>query len=229
MRKNHRGFTMTELAIVIGIVGMLMAGIWLFIGSAYDYERQQHALEEITTIVKNVRAFYQGQAGIPQSGITTISSNLISEGVIPSYMMRNPSTGCTNPNNLCADNPWGPGKGGASDPQGTLAICDWNPSASPAPTACNQGPVAGGGVVQFFAVVLKDLNQENCAAMLAKNSGSAGSPGLIAVMISNCSNAAGASIPLPISVTTALADCSCAAGAPNNNISFVYRLNPGSF
>ena len=68
--RRFAGFSLTELAIVIGVLGILTGGIWFIVGSINESQHQAQALEAIDTTVKNIRALYTGRFNISGAATT---------------------------------------------------------------------------------------------------------------------------------------------------------------
>lgn len=228
--RARRGFTLTEVAVVFTVITIVLGGIWWLAGMARENIKRQQALEEIITIVSNVRAAYSSTTGIPASGANTLTPQLALQGSIPSYIIRTPTTsnvsGCTNVyqgnNYLCPDGPWGSSFNGAAEGTGTIQVCDWqigypkcNPGVPPGPNA----PLNS----QFFAVVVKSMPYGSCISLVTKVSGASGPTNLKEVNI-NTTNVVGGGGTLPVSETTAAA--LCLPIGPNTSIavSFIYNI-----
>jgi hypothetical protein len=78
------GFNLIEAAIVLGIVGLIVGGIWAAAGSAYENMRQQNASKSLLSLVQGVRGAY---ANAPQGAVDVDVESLASMGVIPSDML----------------------------------------------------------------------------------------------------------------------------------------------
>ncbi len=84
-KQNARaGFNLIEAAIVLGIVGLVVAGIWAAAGAAYENMRQQNTSKDLLALAQNIKNFYAG------SGATTIDTsvaNMVNMGVVPKGMI----------------------------------------------------------------------------------------------------------------------------------------------
>lgn len=64
MRQRARGFSIIELAIVLGVVGLVMGGVWVLAGKVRQTAKLQQTVEQVVAIAKNVRSFYQTRSCI---------------------------------------------------------------------------------------------------------------------------------------------------------------------
>lgn len=78
------GFNLIEAAIVLGIVGLIVGGIWAAAASAYENMRQQAASKNLLSLAQNIRGFY---AQNPSDTIDTDLENLFSLGLLPADMV----------------------------------------------------------------------------------------------------------------------------------------------
>jgi prepilin-type N-terminal cleavage/methylation domain-containing protein len=222
--KTQAGFSLTEVAIVMGVMGMILAGIWGLVGRGWESQKQQQASDQIRAIVGNVRSYYSGQAGIPYSA-NSLATTLLANGTIPANMQRNPGTTCTSA--PCADGPWGSNSG---DAQGTFRVCNWapgawDPSGSVTPsTACPNSVTTNPAITNFFGIELSGLTQISCMGMTQLMTASTAPTGLAdVVIIGSATNDLGST---KVPVATAQSDCNAAANG--NALIFVYQLFSGN-
>ena len=97
-RRAHltKGFTLTEAAIVLGIMGLVLGAIWTAAAAVYSNQRVGHANTQVLQILQSIRALYSTSATFPTGDQT---SNLIALKAIPNEMV-NGTTGTLI-------NPWG--------------------------------------------------------------------------------------------------------------------------
>ncbi|NBX73664.1 MAG: hypothetical protein EBQ89_05125, partial [Alphaproteobacteria bacterium] len=55
-RLSPRGFSLTEMAIILGIAGVVLGTIWVVAAQMIESGRQASALKQIATIAENVRS-----------------------------------------------------------------------------------------------------------------------------------------------------------------------------
>ncbi len=153
--RDRAGFSLVELAIVIGVFVTMLAGIWAIVRNVQESARVDQAAHQITSVVNGVRALYQGKAQI-SGAWDTLTNDLIARGAIPADMKR---PGTSSPN-LRADHPWG--AAGGND--GGFRV---------APAADNTS----------FYIYLYDLSERSCIAMAAKVASLTGATGLMGVAV----------------------------------------------
>lgn len=61
-RRRRSGFSLVEIAMVLAIVALLVAGIMLFFSNANTAQRTNDAMAELAAIQQTVRSLYSGQA-----------------------------------------------------------------------------------------------------------------------------------------------------------------------
>src|SRR5882757_10048711 len=57
-RKPKRGFTLTEIAIVLGIIGLILGAIWAAASSVYNNLKANQAQQGILSAAQAVRSLY---------------------------------------------------------------------------------------------------------------------------------------------------------------------------
>ncbi len=220
-RSDQRsGFSLAELAIVLGVFALVMSSIWAAANIARESVRRQQTKEMVITTVEKIRSFYQGQARIgdsmmPISGsFLVLTDFLIQRGVISRESVR-----WLNGVQLRVDLPWG-----MNDPNGVFVFGGTflvnNNSLGNGNGVDGATDMTSSG--QTFRVELRGLSVPACIELATDLSGPGGPPGLLNVVIN------GAVMPLPLrplgaAATTAQTQCSVPfdKGAV---IDFVYRL-----
>jgi type II secretory pathway pseudopilin PulG len=198
--RPRRGFTLTEAAIVLGIVGLILGAIWVAAGAVYTNLRVNTTNRQMLAIAQAVRSLYSTQSTVETGVASTNAAQQIyvKAGVFPKDMLDN-----TLPDPNIRDS-WG----------GQSAI-----------TASPDGGVAGAA----FGVQFANVPQSACISLLVGNTGPGRDAGLTGVNIQTGDNAmfadaatfsiaAGA---FPITATTAQTQCS---DAIHNTVMFIFRL-----
>ena len=206
-RSRSAGMSLVETAIVLGVMGIVLAAIWLSVGPVQEKIRQARAAQEITTVVTNIRALYQGQAmisgtfnGLRPGGLT---NSLIYNGAIPNDMIRDRSA-----SPVVVDHPWG--ASGAA-PNGSFVVSD-----------NNNGDALSTTDGQSFRIRLDGLPNASCIAMAMKITPQSGPTGLTGVVINADHLFGSSSLPWPITVTAAKIACNSPVNA--NHVDYIFRL-----
>jgi len=98
---SQRGFTLVELAIVMGIIGAITSAIWWAASNTKEAQRENAAINELQTIQQNINNLMAGQS-FSSYNPTLITQNMLTAQAIPSVYAN-----AANPATL-ADNPWFP-------------------------------------------------------------------------------------------------------------------------
>lgn len=106
-RLCRRGFTLTELAIVLGVIGIILGAIWAAASHTYSNYRTQKAVSQILTIVQSVRSIYSKGVFAAGDPIWLNFTNvLINSNAVPGDMIV-PCAGLPwNTGGQCIVNPW---------------------------------------------------------------------------------------------------------------------------
>lgn len=94
----QRGFGLVETAIVLAIIGMLVAAIWVGLDRSRRSAMLEIAIEHLVALQHGVRSYYLSQASVPDGDVTAA---LITAKVVPGDMKNAAGTGL--------DHPWGVG------------------------------------------------------------------------------------------------------------------------
>jgi type II secretory pathway pseudopilin PulG len=81
------GFTLTEVAIVLGIMGLILGAIWTAASSVYSNQRVHQANTAIMQIAQGVRALYATASTTGYTSATNITPMLITAGALPSNLV----------------------------------------------------------------------------------------------------------------------------------------------
>src|SRR5882762_1552401 len=84
--QEKRGFTLTEIAIVLGIVGLILGAIWVAAAAVYSNLRTSKATTELLNIVQNVRALYATAGAVsPQADMAMSAAGTQGAGAARTY------------------------------------------------------------------------------------------------------------------------------------------------
>ena len=143
--RSRRGFTLTEIAIVLGVIGLILAAIWTAASTVYSNHKITTVEREILTIVGNMRSLYP--TGFSSAAQADITCDVMLAGVFPSDMV--PPGPCVLNNwQTYPHDPWG----------GAVRIL----SSSSAPDGPNTGEFE-----LFYENLAGSMPQSACIAILA--------------------------------------------------------------
>jgi prepilin-type N-terminal cleavage/methylation domain-containing protein len=100
--RKRRGFTLAELAIVVGVIGAIMSAIWWAASNAKEMQRDNDAVQELQSVTQGVLSLMQGRsfpATVACSGSNNITCAMITAQAIPSGFIDTANTAAAN-------NPW---------------------------------------------------------------------------------------------------------------------------
>jgi prepilin-type N-terminal cleavage/methylation domain-containing protein len=140
---HRRGFTLTEIAIVMGIMGVILGGIWGAASMVYANKKTSQALQEIIVIVSSVRGVFT--SGQILGGAQQLSPMLINGGLVPSNMIGS-----------CTGTPWGATWGGTAG----CALSPWNTQV----LIATQTGWLPNDTPNTFDVVIASLTNAQCAS-----------------------------------------------------------------
>jgi prepilin-type N-terminal cleavage/methylation domain-containing protein len=90
VEKPNKGFTLTEIAIVLGIIGLILGAIWVAAAGVYTNQKVGKANTEILNIVQAVRGLYSTNADLGTAPTANdLTGTMISAGAVPSDMVSN--------------------------------------------------------------------------------------------------------------------------------------------
>ena len=85
VRTRKRGFTLTEIAIVLGIIGTILGTIWVAASNVSTNQKVSKATSELLTISQNIQNIYAMRHTMTTGGDNTIT--LMNMGVFPADMI----------------------------------------------------------------------------------------------------------------------------------------------
>lgn len=89
--KSRRGFSLVELAIVVGVTGLLFGGLWRLMASGNSQLREQTAADQMNQLVSATRGFLAGQQG--QTLLTAQGVNGVVQLQLPAAAVSAAGTG----------------------------------------------------------------------------------------------------------------------------------------
>ncbi len=220
-RRLMRGASLTESTIVLGIVGILLGGIWAMANDMRNSVKQQKFAELLTSTVDGVRGIYAGKAFFDSTLVTNMMPNLARMNIFPGDVLKQVGleTVVVSPFGEVTPHPV-PNAG--ATPHRSFYVCGWRSAPTAAQTHCDF--IGGQGNVPLFAVEAL-VNRPNCIQAVMRNSNPVTQPGLVAVHI-NGGAALALPVPLVVPPATPLLGAVRACANAVNYIDFVYRLTP---
>ncbi len=86
-RQSKKGFTLTEIAIVLGIMGLVLGAIWVAASGVYNNLRVNNATTAVMQIAQGVRALYATSATTGYTSVTNMTSSLITAHAVPNNLV----------------------------------------------------------------------------------------------------------------------------------------------
>ena len=205
-----RGFTLIETALVFGVMGLIVGGVWYAAASVHRHAAINTAADHLYQIVENVRGIYGSRPGIFTDntaavgcGAANFNSRLSCQGAYPVDMTGGPGN--------FAYHVW------------DLAAANGSVQVEPMDNALSNAAVAAPGVTSF-GVSLLNLPVDVCVELAALHSVPDARLKLKAVIFRDNGGAIsssytttdwGGALSLPVTPTAAVAACQNAAGVGN--------------
>ena len=195
MPRKLRGFTLTEAAIVLGIVGLILGAIWVAAAAVYNNLRVSTTSNQLLQFVQNVRSMHATQQTIDTALAGVAGAVTMAQaGAVPKDMV--------------------------DDPVNPAFVRDvWNGDVEFDATAS-----AAGVLGDSFAITLPNVPRGACVDLLVRNTGAGRDSGLLrAGANGNESMSAAEGAPnFPIEVGTAIGYCNGAND--QNDMRFMFSL-----
>ncbi len=214
--KQLLGYTLTEMAIVLCIMSIILAGIWAYTSSMNNNVKQDKFTQILVTLTNNIRGAYAGKTSFDTTDVPIMMERLVKKGVFPGDMIK------TRAGRVVAVSPFGEINGGPSNDYKSIYVCGWKATGS---ESCF--PSTPGTEVPFFAIETL-MRKSDCITAALRNSNVTSFPGLVGVYVngknmSSDTAPGGVALSLPMNASMAAAACS----DPNvNRVDFVYKLVP---
>ena len=200
---EKRGFTLTEIAIVLGIIGLILGAIWVAAGAVYQNLRISKAQTELLQIAQGVRSLYATQSVVDTAAGTDETSALIAAKVFPSDTI---SSSTVNNGVVSAVN--GP----------------WQGSTIKVYSATQPSGITG----DSFGVIFMGVPAAACISMTTGNTGTGRDNALWGVTYTTSTTAAAATVTTAPSSTTAMpiyaGTASTSCGSAYASIGFYFAL-----
>jgi prepilin-type N-terminal cleavage/methylation domain-containing protein len=101
IRHSKKGFTLIEIAIVLGVFSIIMAGVWMVVTVVSENTRSYEASRQLQAAVQGIRQIEQRITGYTSSAGTEITTRLDTQNAFPPEMRMDQTNGNGNLNN-----PW---------------------------------------------------------------------------------------------------------------------------
>jgi len=195
MPRKLRGFTLTEAAIVLGIVGLILGAIWVAAAAVYNNLRVSTTSNQMLQLVQNVRSMHATQQTMDTALAGTPGAITMAQaGAIPKDMV--------------------------DDPINPAAVRDvWNGDVT-FDAATSNGGVLG----DSFTITLPNVPRGACTDILVRNTGAGRDSGLLRAGADGgvSTSPAEGGTQFPITVTQAIGYCNGAND--QNTLTFTFAL-----
>lgn len=206
-QQSKRGFTLTEIAIVLGVIGLILGSIWVAAAAVYNNMRISTATRQLLAVTQAVRSLYATSSTVSSTAdMTTVPFTGVAAGAQTTYAQAgifDADMVVINGGNYSVQGPWTNGS------VNVVAAKSLTNSDS-------------------FAIEFDNVPQAACIQMLINSTGSSRDPGMYAVQagaagalaIAAGGGATGTQTAFPLSASTAQGQCANA----NNNVAFQFKL-----
>lgn len=95
-RRRQRGVTIIELALVLGVAGLIIGGIWVAAAAASEARKVNETVDQMRQTVENIRTRYLTANQIPQQDFTTFTQTVAAFNAFPaeSWLTPGDPAGC---------------------------------------------------------------------------------------------------------------------------------------
>ncbi len=206
--ESRRGFTLTEIAIVLGIVGLILGAIWVAAAAVYNNLRTSKATTELLNVVQNVRALYATSGVVDNQADMAMNANAagpaqtyIQAGIFPADTLNN-----------------------ADPTQATRANDPWNGTIAVKAATLNT-------LNDSFTVGFDNVPQQACVNMLVSNVGQGRDPGMVGAGAGAAGNFPGGAAPIAAFANSAIvqnpatqAQAQCNGANNQNAVAFSFKV-----
>ena len=205
--KRQAGITLIELALVLGVAGILGGGIWVAASGAYEGHRVNQTVDQIRQIAENIRGRYATASAIPQQDFSAFTQAQAALDLFPAETKLNPGVDpatCSVGTPCLFANPWSSDTGGANC-GGTYCVGSIGNLLV---------VVQGNATNSAFVVMLRDLPQGACIKLASRFIDIWDDVGVSGMGFNN-GEAAIPGVAVQVPPTVAAIDANCAAGNAN--------------
>ena len=96
-QRRQRGVTLIELALVLGVAGLIIGGIWAAASVAHEARKVNETVDQVRQIVENIRTRYLTANQIPPQDFTNFTQTVAAANVFPAETWLTPGdpAGCS--------------------------------------------------------------------------------------------------------------------------------------
>lgn len=210
----QQAFTLTEIAIVLGIIGLIMGAIWVAASTVYQNMHVTKALTEMGDIAQAIRNLAGSQQVVDNNNANyNLTSSFYDAAVYPKDMVEVPWTG---PGLVAMSGPWE----GSIFVVGAAQTSSNNPSSQPG---------------DAFSIQVGMIPVSACIALSTAASASGQSNGLIEIgfgilpggpQVASPNDTAGSLVNFPVGPNDVLSRCTGVNQGGPMTLVFVYSLHP---
>ena len=156
------GFSLLETAIVLGVMAVVLGGLWNLLNNVQENYRQDQTVSQVAQVVSNVRDVYKSMGAIENGDQT---SYLIGKNAILSEMIRHRTSSPYTAGHLWDGAPSG----------GSFKIFGGDKT----------GVSSAAARAAFFTIQFSSLNKKTCLGLASKLTGEGGPVGLISSKVNS--------------------------------------------
>ena len=106
-RRDRRAFTLTELSIVLGVIGLVLGGIWVAAGQAYQAQKATKAANQVQQIFTGYKTIYAAKGIDDPTDNDDVTCLGMNAKAFPSDMYPAVIPCVTGTNTTYPQSPWG--------------------------------------------------------------------------------------------------------------------------
>lgn len=205
--RPQSGITLIELALVLGVAGILVGGIWVAASGAYEAHRVNQTVDQIRQIAENIRGRYATASTIPRQDFAAFTQAQAALDLFPAETKLNPGVDpatCSVGTPCLFAHPWSSDTAGANC-GGTYCVGSID----------NLLVVMQGNTNSAFVIMLRELPQGACIKLASRFIDIWDDVGITALGFNNGEAATPGGAPFRAPPTVAAITANCAAGNTN--------------